>query len=245
MSARPTPLRRELKFLIHHSTRELLLQRWAPYLISAPFTDRASRTPILSLYYDSPTLRFYHEKLAGYGRRTKVRLRTYAPRMGAGRATFLEIKGRHNDYVQKLRYRVGGSTVAHLDPSSWECDDADARSALLELLHRHRLKAAAQVYYQREAYEGVVERDVRVTVDTNVLALHPGEELGPRFRWDRSRSLIPDTLAILEVKSTHGIPPWVHDGIRAFELEQKTIPKYVAAVEALGLPDLRPSGDYA
>jgi hypothetical protein len=165
--------------------------------------------------------------------------------MRAGQTAFLEIKIRHNDYLTKHRYRIPDFSERHLDPDNWEIDHPEARSAFLGLLNRYALRRSAQVFYQREAYEGLVERDVRVTVDTGVVALHAGESLSRQLLEDRSRWLIPDTLAILEVKSNHGTPPWVHEGIVGFELEQKTIPKYVAAVEALGLPGLRPAGEYA
>ena len=54
-----------------------------------------------------------------------------------------------------------------------------------------------------------------------------------------------DTLVILEVKATKGIPPWVYDGVVAAELRQKTIPKYISAVEALGLLEISVGGIYA
>jgi hypothetical protein len=56
---------------------------------------------------------------------------------------------------------------------------------------------------------------------------------------------MPDTLAILEVKATRGIPGWVHEGIVAAELQQQTIPKYVTAVRTLGLVQLSEAGVYA
>ena len=53
-----------------------------------------------------------------------------------------------------------------------------------------------------------------------------------------------DTLFILEIKSDGVLPRWVHDGIIACELEQKTIPKYVTAVNVLKLGELTGSGVY-
>ena len=88
------PFRSELKFLLHHSTKRLLLERWRRYLVQAPFTDDNAVTPILSQYYDSPCLEFYNEKLAGIALRKKVRLRVYSQRMMPGETTFLEIKMR-------------------------------------------------------------------------------------------------------------------------------------------------------
>ncbi len=239
------PFRHELKFLIHHSVRELLLQRWGRYLVRAPFTNAYGVTPILSQYYDSPDLTFYWEKVDGVGLRSKVRLRVYSQAFTPGQTAFLEIKNRYNDLVQKYRQKISDFHPRLLDPAHWTFDEPRLEGAFLSLLERHRLRASAQTYYQREAWEGAVETDVRITFDSNLLGLHPGEPLTPHILRDRSRSLMPDSLVILEVKATRAIPPWVYEGVVAAELQQKTIPKYVTAVEVLGLPDLYSTGVYA
>ena len=71
------PFRQELKFLIHHSVRRMLLERWRRYLVRAPFTNQHAVTPVLSQYYDSPHLTFYHEKLAGIRLRNKEVIELY------------------------------------------------------------------------------------------------------------------------------------------------------------------------
>ena len=239
------PYRQELKFLVHHEVKRVLLERWRPYLVKAPFTNEHAVTKVLSLYYDSPHLTFYQDKLAGIRRRQKVRVRTYGHEFKTGQTTILEIKHRRVELVRKLRQPLPDFTEAQLDPALWQFEDAATRSAFLGLLERHRLRPTAQVYYQREAYEGAVERDVRITFDTCLLGLHPGEKASRELMLGHSRCLMADTLAILEVKATNGIPGWVHQGIIAGELQQKTIPKYVTAVEALGLPELCDAGVYA
>jgi hypothetical protein len=239
------PFREELKFLVSHDVKQLLLARWQRYLARAPFTNERALSPVLSLYYDSPDLRFYREKIEGFPSRQKVRMRTYAHAFTAGQTTILEIKYRENDLVRKLRYAISGFDPSRLAPERWGIDDPEVRGVFETLRERYRLRPTAQVYYQREAYEGLVERDVRVTIDTSLLGLHPGERPTRKLLLDRSRSLMPDTVAILEVKATRGIPPWVHEGIVAVELQQKTIPKYVTAVESLGLPQLTEAGIYA
>ncbi len=239
------PFRQELKFRVHHSVKTMLLERWRRYLVRAPFTNAHAVTPILSQYYDSPELAFYYEKLDGIALRNKVRLRVYSQRFTPGQTAFLEIKHRQNDLVRKYRQQISDFGPEWLDPSHWRFDDPQMESAFLTLLERHRLRASAQVYYQREAYEGAVESDIRVTFDTCLTGLHPGEVVTGTLLRDHMRSLMPDTLEILEVKATRGIPRWVHDGIVAAELQQQTIPKYITAVEVLGLPGLAPAGAYA
>ena len=56
---------------------------------------------------------------------------------------------------------------------------------------------------------------------------------------------MPDTVEILEVKATHGIPNWLQEGVLTAELQAATIPKYITAVEQLGLPENDPTGVFA
>lgn len=237
--------RHELKFLIHHSVRRLLLARWQRYLLPAAFTNRHAVEPVLSQYYDSPHLTFYREKLAGIRLRNKVRLRTYGRAFQRGRTTILEIKHRRDDRIRKLRYPIPDFDESQLDPARWRLADPQLRSAFSELLERYRLRPSAQVYYQREAYRGLVEGDLRITFDTCLVGLHPGEKLTRELLFAPSRALLPDTLLILEVKATGEIPGWVHEGVVAAELQQQTLPKYVTAVEVLGLTELSAVGVYA
>ncbi len=239
------PLRQELKYVVHHDVKDLLMARWQRYLVPAPFTDTHARTPILSQYYDSPTLSFYEEKLDGIEVRNKVRLRVYGHDYRAGQTAFLEIKHRQGDKVRKYRQLVRDFGPEQLDPANWQFDDPTMRTAFLTLRERYRLRPSAQVYYQREAWEGAVEAGGRGTWDTCLLALHPGEPLTRERLFDPSRRMMADTLAVLEVKATAGLPWWVHDGVVAAELRQQTVPKYVTAVEVLGMDQTAASGIYA
>ena len=241
----PRPYRQELKFYIHHGVKAALLERWRRFLVKAPFTNEHAVTPILSQYYDSPDLLFYREKLDGVGLRDKVRLRVYDLAFRAGATAFLEIKHRHGDFLRKARYRIKPFDPTYLDPVNWRFDGCEEEPAFRILLERFRLRLSAQVYYQREAYEGAVESDVRVTFDTNLIGLHPGESLTSRVLHDRSRSLMPETGVILEVKATHGVPNWLREGLIAAELQQRTIPKYCTAVEVLRLAELSEAGIHA
>ena len=232
------PFREELKFIIDHAQKDAVLERWRRHLHRDPFTNDYAATPILSQYYDSPMLDFYEEKLSGIQFRNKVRLRCYGYRFEPGATAFLEIKQRLGDHVRKIRQKFSFEP-ARLEPSSWRFDSAEHASAFGVLLERYRLVPSAQVWYQREAYESVVESDIRVTFDSCLMALHPGVQLTPAMLADPTTKLISESFFILEVKSTNGIPRWVTDGARAVEMVQRPVPNYVMAVEALGL-DARP-----
>ena len=212
----------------------------------APFTNQYGVSCVLSQYYDSPDLVFVREKREGLRFRNKVRLRVYAQKFVEGHSAFLEIKKRHNDLVQKVRQKITIlSPDFHLDPNNWEFDDPEVERIYCELRDRHRLRPSAQTYYQREAYQGLVEKDVRITFDSHLLGLYPGEELTSKVLRDRSRNLMPDTVLIMELKSTKGFPAWIYDGIRRAELRQQPIPKYTTAVKVLKLQNMIATGNYA
>jgi hypothetical protein len=240
------PVRDELKFVIHHSVKTQLLERWRRYLTRDPHTNVDSVTPVLSQYYDSPRFDFYVEKLDGIGFRNKVRLRTYGYRFVPGALAFLEIKQRFFDRIRKIRTKIPALEERDFDPAAWRFSHAGDYALFGILRERYRLCRSAQVWYLREAYQGVVEEDLRVTFDSALTGLYPGERLTRDVLSDRSRSLMPDGLVILEVKATHGIPPWVTDGALTVELQQRPVPKYVIAVERLGMATATPSaGVYA
>ena len=55
------PFRDEFKFIVHHSVRTALLERWRRHLVKDPHSNEDAVSPILSLYYDSPHLDFYED----------------------------------------------------------------------------------------------------------------------------------------------------------------------------------------
>jgi hypothetical protein len=239
------PYRNELKYSIHYSARELLLQHWDRYIMKAAFTNQHAVSPVLSQYYDSPDLAFVYHKKEGLRFRNKVRLRVYAQNFEAGALAFLEIKSRRNDYVKKYRQKILClDPETDIDPDRWRFDDPEARDTFCELRERFRLRASAQTYYQREAYEGIVENDVRITFDSHLIGLYPGERVTSKVLNDQSRSLMPDTNIILELKSTKNFPAWIYDGIKRAELRQQPVPKYTTAIKILKFQDHFVTGKY-
>lgn len=229
------PLRAELKFLIRHDEKTALLERWKRHLAKDRYMKHDSGTPILSLYYDTPDLRFYYEKVDGIAFRNKVRLRTYGTRFQRGQATFIEIKQRHGDYIRKIRQKIDNYCDCHQDPKHWTFDTPEAESAFGVLMERYRLLPCVQVWYRREVYESVVEPGVRVSFDSCLTGLFPHQQLTTDHIFDPRTKLMPETRVVLEVKSNNGTPRWAEEGARLVELVQIPVPKYVMAVEKLGI----------
>lgn len=238
------PGRFERKYRMPDQDRAYLMEYWRPFLRPAPYTDERARYPVLSQYFDTPDLRFHREKHDGIGVRRKVRLRTYGTRFREGAVSFLEIKRRTNDAVDKVRLQLPGFDRSQRDPGRWSTLGVPGVEPFCASYEYYRLRPSAQVLYIREAYESVLGDGFRITFDSLLMGLHPEEELSRETFYDRSRAILPETEVILEIKGRETTPGWVQRGIRWCELQQETVPKYVLAVEALNLVRLT-SGAFA
>ncbi|MEM9552923.1 MAG: VTC domain-containing protein [Acidobacteriota bacterium] len=240
----------ELKYLIDWRQKVRLLDAYRPFLVPAPFTDEYATYPIMSLYYDSPSLRFFDEKLEGEMLRNKVRLRGYGYRWRALAPVFLEVKRKVDQRILKYRRRFERYDPSLLEPSTWPLDDLesarDRRDAaqVAALVHQHRLRPAVQILYQRQGFESPLFRSLRIAFDSRIVALHPGQAAEPWVFDHPSYRVLDDTHFVFEVKSDGGLPGWVLDGLRAAQVTQRAISKYCLGIEKLGLAD-REIGVYA
>ncbi len=225
----------ELKYLVDWSQRDAILRAWSPFLVRAPFTNEHGIYPIMSLYYDSPSLLFYDEKLEGEMLRNKVRLRGYGYQWSELSPVFLEIKRKIDSRVIKFRRKFDAYHPELLRPQTWDLGSGPDADQLALLVARYRLRPAVQILYQREAYESPFFPSLRIAFDSRLVALHPNQEATPDVFDDPRYRCMGDTQYVFEVKSDGGLPSWVMDGLRLGQVSQRAISKYCIGLEQLGL----------
>lgn len=225
----------ELKYLIDWRQREILLAACRPHLEAAPHTDEQARYPILSLYFDTPSLLFYDEKNDGEMLRTKVRLRGYGVQLEALAPCFLEIKRKIDSRILKYRKQFDRFTPALADPAGWQLENEPQGAQIASALYRYRLRPAVQILYRREAYEAPAVLSLRLAFDSQLLALYPGQRYERSLLDDERYRCLADTQFIFEVKSDGRLPSWLLQGIRAAGLSQQAVSKYVLGIDKLGL----------
>jgi len=198
--------------------------------------------PVHSLYLDAPTLVLYRQTTLGLKNRFKLRIRFYdaVPTHPA----FLEIKRRLNDAIRKERAAITRAGVDRLlkgrplAPSALVPANGNGRAgAALErfchLVEELGAQPAAYVSYVREAYVSPGSEQLRVTFDRQIR--------GTAFDW--RMGLSPPTTGVaanvhgvvLELKFVDRFPHWMRDLVWAFDLQRRSVAKYVYCVAALGL----------
>lgn len=241
--------RYELKFPIDVPQKAGVLERARHGLQEDPHGRNAAYR-VSSVYFDTPDLSAFWEKLDGQAVRKKFRLRYYSisestePRVASA---FMEIKHRVNSVVYKERVRLteeGANAILddgrqlsrlndHVSPNE------NHKRATIDSIVRAAAKpgfaAVHVISYLREAWMGRLDDRLRLTFDSCCQAYPPGAFLDVGARG--SEFLIPPDMFVMEIKFDHAIPRWIRDiSVREGVILQR-FSKYAAGVEAIGLHD--------
>lgn len=207
--------------------------------------DRDLNSPVggygvWSLYYDSPQLRFYWEKIEGLKFRRKLRIRHYGDLDGVTDESpvCVEIKQRVNRVTQKRRITLPYGVARHLCDGRETVDHTAKESAfiqeVLELVVRLDLQPTAITGYQREALVGRdADTGLRVTFDRRIRGRDRDFLFGTPT--PENRFTIPPHMSVMEIKVNERTPHWITDLAARRNLSLVRISKYVQSIEAFGL----------
>jgi len=226
----------EIKYLISARLAGEIEKDVSQFMELDPFCrDRPSRDYLVrSLYYDSPTLSAYFQKLDGVANRSKYRLRAYG--VGDDAPCFLEVKGRANNFSYKHRTLLSRQLRMRLNAQDWSwvlrhATDGDMPARFSMHALRRTLRPNVVIEYARRPYISARDYRFRVTFDRRIVAAR-GTVLDAHAV--RRHRVLPDQ-AVLEIKFERTVPAWFQRLIGAYELQRLSISKYCRAVELLGL----------
>ena len=187
--------------------------------------------PVYSLYWDSPGLIFFWEKIDGEKYRRKLRFRRY---QGSDDA-FVEIKQRIDRTVQKRRVLWPVERIRALfddgaiDPElEAQVTDRVGMEALF-LCRYHDLEPKVAVAYRRHAYFGTYENDLRITFDTHLQ--YDSRALDLREPFESGKWLLPPDRCVMEIKFNNRVPTWLTALIKRHGLEIVRVSKYCTAID--------------
>ncbi|MGW3417440.1 VTC domain-containing protein [Streptomyces phaeochromogenes] len=195
---------------------------------------------VWSLYYDTPQLRFYWEKIEGLKFRRKLRIRHYGTPDGVTDESpvCVEIKQRVNRVTQKRRITLPYGVARQLCDGREMIEHSPKESAfvqeVLELVVRLNLLPTAITGYQREALVGRdADTGLRVTFDRRIRGRDRDFHFGTSN--PENRFTIPPHLSVMEIKVNERTPYWITDLAARRNLNLIRVSKYVQSIEAFGL----------
>jgi len=238
--------RLEYKYLVPNHLVDRIRSEVRPYMDVDPFAGKQSTNEytVRSVYYDSPRLDCYYEKLDGVGVRRKFRIRGYNE-ADENSIVFLEIKRKYLNFITKdraplLRRDLNDFLSSPemdkyiISLSGTAQEQADAKHFLF-YYYRHGLQPTVLVVYDREAFLGRFDASLRITFDKNLRGaifptldmLHDEERLAPAMR----------DHFILEVKFFRGaLPSWAISMVQRYSLPRMALSKYTICLDAQRAP---------
>jgi len=231
--------RKEFKYYVPIERYAVLRERVLTFMEHDPFARLKPNGmySVRSIYFDTPGLLFYYEKIDGEKLRKKLRVRGY-DLPGEHRAAFLEIKRKINNIIYKERAGVPVGQAGNLTNGAHltllrekpTIPEQAAMNKFLFLMKRLHLQPTVLITYEREAFVGIDDPEVRLTFDCNLRSfLNP--EIDDLFR-EADLKTIAEPWFILEIKFYGRMPLWTREIVREFGLRKQAISKYCSGLDA-------------
>lgn len=189
-----------------------------------------------TLYFDSPALDFYFQKIEGVKLRRKVRIRRHGD-AGPWERAFVEIKRRNGQYIEKSRFSLSAKLLPFLfDPSQRdtiidtltpaEIQVYNEVSVLSRLFH---LRPVIFIRYQRKAFWAKGDERLRITFDSDLGYDVVNQDcLSPL---ENAQHMLEGDQIVMEVKANGRIPFWVLELIKECGCRMVRFSKYCLGVQ--------------
>ena len=231
--------RYEIKYLLDMPQKQRLLQAMAPYMA----LDKYGRTTIRNIYFDTDTYRLVRHSIEKPVYKEKLRIRSYR-QATADSPVFVELKKKYKGVVYKRRVAMPEKQAmdwirggAHPGQETQITREIDYFLRYYETLH-----PAVFLSYEREAFYCRQGGDFRVTLDENILCRRQDLSLESE---PGGTPILPEGMALLEIKTSGGLPGWMTAFLSRERLFKTSFSKYGTAYEKMILPNFKGECSYA
>ncbi|MFQ5651623.1 MAG: VTC domain-containing protein [bacterium] len=234
-------MRLEYKFLVHDDALARLRADLMPFMHVDQHSQsrKVQEYTVRSIYFDTPKLDFYVEKIEGERVRKKLRIRGYNDRT-AQSIVFLEIKRKYENSIAKDRSPLYFSDLdmflrtsdveQYVLSSNGHVGSALSAHRFLFNLKRRSLRPVVLVVYDREAFFCKFNGDLRITFDKNMRCLAFPTMNDLFIETDLTFSL--RNHFVLEIKFYSGFPKWLQSIIEQHDLKRSALSKYTICLDA-------------
>lgn len=219
--------RYEMKYMVTKEQKELLLREMEKYMQP----DEYGRSTICNIYFDTPDYQLIRHSLEKPVYKEKLRVRSYGPAKQDG-TVFVELKKKYKGVVYKRRISVGEQ-----EAMNYLINDAalSKQSQITEEIGYFKqmykgLKPAVYLSYDREAFYGKEDRELRITFDQNILWRKEDLSLCSEVY---GTPILPEGCALMEVKISSAMPMWLCRVLSENGIFKTSFSKYGRAYEMI------------
>ena len=219
--------RKEIKYILTREQKEALLELIAGRMQP----DEFGVTKICNIYFDNETFRVIRESIEKPKYKEKLRLRTYGV-PSDGSHSFVELKKKLNGIVYKRRAEMPyADALRFLTRGGYDGERTQIIKEIEWVLAKHPdLAPAIALFYDRQAFFGTEDPNLRMTLDTNITYRLTDLDLryGPY-----GDVLIDGNTYILELKTNGAVPLWLSAAFDKLKIYPGSYTKYGNAYKKL------------
>ena len=195
---------------------------------------------ISNIYYDTFDNALIRNSLAKTRYKEKLRLRSYGvPKLDD--LVYLEIKKKYHGLVTKRRTAIQLKDVYEFleikdKPLYKDCMNKQVLCELDYFITHNDLEPKLYLAYDRVAYLGIEQPDLRISFDTNIrtrsedLLLEKG---------DYGIPVLEDGVWLMEIKTDHAIPLWLSQLLEKYQIYSSSFSKYGKAYQNYAASSLK------
>ena len=222
----------EKKYLLTRDKYNLLLEAIEPYMSA----DNYGKHTIGNIYYDTDTYELISRSLEKPKYKEKFRVRSYGVPKADGKV-FLEIKKKYKGIVYKRRVSM---TLKEAEDYLKRGIKPNKESQILKeidyFMSYYKLTPKLYLAYDRVAYVGKENKEVRITFDHNIRSRERNINLN---EGDYGTPLLDNYHYLMEIKVPGAMPLWLSKILADLEIYPTSFSKYGNIYKQSILPNRR------
>ena len=210
--------RYEKKYLLTRRQQAQLLAGMAPYVLP----DRYGQYGICSIYYDTPDWRLTRASMEKPLYKEKLRVRSYGI-PGEDGPVFVELKKKFDGVVYKRRITTEAREAAPFLAGAVPNGHGQIGPELLWFQQRYGAKPRVFIAYDRLAFAGIDDSELRITFDTNLRWRDTALDLR---LGDYGAPITDPGMILMEIKLPGVCPLWLSQLLSHAEVFPTSFSKY-------------------
>lgn len=210
--------RMEKKYMITQAQKDEIMRRSKQLLKD----DIFAAATICNIYYDTDHDSLITASIQKPPYKEKLRLRSYG--INKENNVYLEIKKKYKGIVNKRRISLYPDEAAYLLKSGKLLHQkTQIRSEIAYFLQYYQPKPKVFIAYERTAYLGIVDKDLRITFDSHIRRRYDHLDLTTNAD---GKELLNDDQILMEIKVPGAFPLWLTHILSDMKLYPTSFSKY-------------------
>ncbi len=210
----------EKKYVLTRKQYLLFLEKAKEYIK----IDDYGLTSICNIYFDTLDSELIRTSIEKPLYKEKLRLRSYGIPKDESSKVFLELKKKFDGVVYKRRVAMTLKEAnEYLENHVFPNKDTQILHEIDYAIDHYHLVPKLFLAYDRAAYYGIEDEELRITFDKNIRSRET--QLSLMFG-DDGKKLLDDALLVMEIKANGAMPLWLTELLTSLEIYPKSFSKY-------------------